>query len=40
MKAERERLKRDDIVFPRETATWTEGPSLPMLRPEAIARGG
>jgi len=26
-------------VWARETATWTEGPSLPTLRPEAIARG-
>src|ERR1700737_1935379 len=39
LNAERLRRKRRDMVWPAHTATWTLGPSLPTLRPDAIARG-
>lgn len=32
-------LKKREITFPVQTAKWTLGPSLPIERPEAIARG-
>jgi hypothetical protein len=38
-KADFERRKRRDMVCPAQTATWTLGPSLPTLKPDAIANG-